>query len=324
MNEQSIINMAHLVLKRNEINSLPVPINIIGKSFAEIIIKNIPFDFDGLTLSSNGKTRIYLNSNVSFTRQNFTLAHEIGHVVIPWHTGTIVDTNPSTYTEYDEFESEANLFASELLLPSFIIQPYITKYNLKTLTLKQLCMTLADSAQVSLLVAIFRTFSFINNESFFVISDNSDNVIYTGKTPCAMSVLPKKYSKFDISIYNNDYLVEINRTSDHVFYFLTKKDVVYTVSSDNTDWNETLNEIFDEMNFSKDIRTQYMNSISGVVGAFFSSYGKKISDFNKFRDGLKIRFDGRQELSWLIHNKRFDEFLDRKAMSLFKKHFPVE
>lgn len=57
-------------------------------------------------------------------RKRFTLAHEIGHVVIPWHTGTTacVTDNPSVTIDQkrmiDSQEQEANVFASELLIPS--------------------------------------------------------------------------------------------------------------------------------------------------------------------------------------------------------------
>lgn len=57
-------------------------------------------------------------------RQNFTLAHEIGHVVIPWHTGTTACStdNPTVLVDQkylvDSQEQEAHVFASELLIPS--------------------------------------------------------------------------------------------------------------------------------------------------------------------------------------------------------------
>lgn len=57
-------------------------------------------------------------------RQNFTLAHEIGHVVIPWHTGTTAcaTDNPTVLVDQkrlvDSQEQEAHVFASELLIPS--------------------------------------------------------------------------------------------------------------------------------------------------------------------------------------------------------------
>jgi Zn-dependent peptidase ImmA (M78 family)/transcriptional regulator with XRE-family HTH domain len=52
---------------------------------------------------------IYINKNVSGDRQRFTLAHELGHLVM--HQSSYIPT-------VDGAESEANAFASEFLMPS--------------------------------------------------------------------------------------------------------------------------------------------------------------------------------------------------------------
>lgn len=68
-------------------------------------------------------------------RKRFTLAHEIGHVVIPWHTGTTacVTDNPSVSIDekrlIDSQEQEANVFASELLIPSDWLAGQMQKYD---------------------------------------------------------------------------------------------------------------------------------------------------------------------------------------------------
>lgn len=79
----------------------------------------VQLDCDGEVITINEKpARNFL------PRKRFTLAHEIGHVVIPWHTGTTacVTDNPSVTIDQkrliDSQEQEANVFASELLIPS--------------------------------------------------------------------------------------------------------------------------------------------------------------------------------------------------------------
>lgn len=83
---------------------------------------------------------IIINPEFTFpARKNFTLSHELGHIVIPWHNG---DTKFNTDTSYikiagksyiDTQELEANLFASELLIPSEWVKSQIPneKINLK-------------------------------------------------------------------------------------------------------------------------------------------------------------------------------------------------
>ena len=82
---------------------------------------------DAYTLIYKGKKVILLNKNISLrTRINFTLAHELGHYFIPHHleplyacnvNEIISSANLNNHTE----EREADIFASELLLPRKIM-----------------------------------------------------------------------------------------------------------------------------------------------------------------------------------------------------------
>ena len=76
-----------------------------------IIIKTDLFNdkVDGLsTISEKGARIIFLNSRKPNDRQRFSLAHELGHLLMHWND---IPKSP------DNVENEANRFASELLLP---------------------------------------------------------------------------------------------------------------------------------------------------------------------------------------------------------------
>jgi len=75
-----------------------------------------------LHLKTAGKTpTVIVNADSARPRQKFTLAHELGHIIIPWHLGTFIDkvdeNNVTSNTEYWVLEREANRFASEVLMP---------------------------------------------------------------------------------------------------------------------------------------------------------------------------------------------------------------
>ena len=79
----------------------------------------VPCDFaalpvDGVTISSPGLPPcIFLNRNQPSDRQRFSLAHELGHIImhrVPTPT----------------MEDEANAFASALLMPARDVRPYLT------------------------------------------------------------------------------------------------------------------------------------------------------------------------------------------------------
>ena len=69
--------------------------------------------------------RIVINPEMTYyvQRRNFTLAHELGHIFIPWHNGDIKCNFKDNYVKVggkrllDTQELEANIFASDFLMP---------------------------------------------------------------------------------------------------------------------------------------------------------------------------------------------------------------
>jgi Zn-dependent peptidase ImmA (M78 family) len=68
---------------------------------------------------------VYSNGSESIYRQRFTVAHEVGHIVL--HSGeNIVDRRNVFFESYDQKEYAANIFAAELLMP---IQEFKKAWN---------------------------------------------------------------------------------------------------------------------------------------------------------------------------------------------------
>lgn len=84
----------------------------------KIIEKSIKAD--AYLLCKNGKSFIVLRETLVDNRKKFTIAHELGHFFLPWHSEFIFgcDILEMDYKkEYNPREAEANLFAAELLMP---------------------------------------------------------------------------------------------------------------------------------------------------------------------------------------------------------------
>jgi len=127
-----------LALRIIEKHSLKIPIDFdkLVSEYANLIYKHIPIEgVDGVSLNlkvPGKKPTIIVDSNLPKTRQLFTLVHELGHVIIPWHLGTIVDEFHSEYYNYivySELEQEANRFAAELLMPGEWVLSEFEKCN---------------------------------------------------------------------------------------------------------------------------------------------------------------------------------------------------
>lgn len=69
--------------------SVPVDLDIIiRKKHIEVSYEENQVGIDGLCKLQKNPPKIILNTEITFEpRRRFTMAHEIGHICIPWHTG---------------------------------------------------------------------------------------------------------------------------------------------------------------------------------------------------------------------------------------------
>jgi hypothetical protein len=109
--------------------------------------------FDGALVRSRDAQKGIVAVNAAIRevgRKRFTVAHEIGHFVIPHHRllGNICEQrNIESFAPYLlRTELEANEFAAELLLPSQVLRE---KFNLRDFSLSQIS-TVATEFQTSL------------------------------------------------------------------------------------------------------------------------------------------------------------------------------
>lgn len=118
------VKLARRLIQKHSVK-VPFDLQALVQEYAEVVYKSIPIDGVDeicLHLKTARKTpKVIVNTSASETRQNFTLAHELGHIIIPWHYGSIIDEieeeTRNFNSPYWQMEREANRFASELLMP---------------------------------------------------------------------------------------------------------------------------------------------------------------------------------------------------------------
>ena len=120
-------DFAWQILLEHDIRELPVKVSSICKSLGITIIsyekgKDIIAaaelsrqcnDNDGFSF----RNVIFYNQNCTVDRQRFTVAHELGHIVM--HTEGLYNREPSPND--NPIEHEANVFASRLLAPACVL-----------------------------------------------------------------------------------------------------------------------------------------------------------------------------------------------------------
>lgn len=103
---------------------------------------------EALLIVSKGKKNIIINDKkIAYApRQRFSIAHEVGHFFIPWHGSVCTCLHIGDFSSEDVEEKEADVFASELLIPT---EALLYKICDKVITL-ELIKELAQEFNVSL------------------------------------------------------------------------------------------------------------------------------------------------------------------------------
>ena len=145
------------LLQELEIQELPVPVDEIATVLgAEVTYEPFDGEVSGMLVRDDGGGRplIGINSKHASTRQRFSMAHEIAHLVM--HKGKPMFVDRFVRVNYRNGESdwdevEANAFAAELLMPRNLVADAVDRALAKQqwLTPDQLAHQLAKVFHVS-------------------------------------------------------------------------------------------------------------------------------------------------------------------------------
>ncbi len=118
--------LADVLVRRRQLEP-PVDVHAVAAEFADVEHDDIPGQCDGLVVGLDARVRsrplIILTRATNLVRERFTVAHELGHVLLPWHGTTAIACDvdvelASQAYQAKRAEAEANRFAADLLVPS--------------------------------------------------------------------------------------------------------------------------------------------------------------------------------------------------------------
>ena len=114
------------LMKRLEIKEPPVPVRTLARSCGARIVR-VPGDngdIDGFLYRKGSEAVIGVNQDQAPVRQRFTVAHELGHLLLHEHDQVHVDRgfrvrlrSGVSQKGMDRDEMETNRFAAEVLMP---------------------------------------------------------------------------------------------------------------------------------------------------------------------------------------------------------------
>lgn len=124
--------MAKKILQKHKIEEVPTDLKVICESLGlEYVELDDPDELDGAVLVLNGTRVAMINKAKPFVRARFTLAHELGHILLNHDKRDFYDPEATRELGEDAPENvkpakerEADAFASELLIPMEQLKKY--------------------------------------------------------------------------------------------------------------------------------------------------------------------------------------------------------
>ncbi|HEY3546481.1 MAG TPA: ImmA/IrrE family metallo-endopeptidase [Propionicimonas sp.] len=123
-------DQAARLLAEAGVSKAPVDVDKLAKHLgAQVVYEHYnQGDVSGMLVRQEGTTIIGVNSMHAATRQRFTIAHELGHLVLHRGRALVLDTpvrvnfrDRTSSLATDREEMEANRFAAELLMPTDLV-----------------------------------------------------------------------------------------------------------------------------------------------------------------------------------------------------------
>lgn len=298
----------------------PIDVENLVSARAKLVFATIPFHgVDGvcLNLKAPGKEQtVIVNAQNPKSRQRFTLAHELGHILIPWHTGSVVDHLDPEETgeveDYSAMEQEANAFAAELLMPSNWVKGTLSK----TENLAVIHRNIARDCDVSLqAAAICLAKNLPKNAVYAVVRDGV--VDFAGRSEGTLANAMLYDRPFNPEAYDyaeSHYTVEYAGREVH-WWRLPQR--ISVNDADDRDWRTILDEIVDDLALADEDKQRFKNSVSGVV-AFANGVAKRSADYSVATvvAACLQRFKDRPEFRAFARHPSFEAFIVKKAEGL--------
>ncbi len=258
------VNLAQRLTARLELHP-PVDVAQLVKRYAHLEEARFPVDVDGICLDlkvAGKRPRVIINSNKPENRIRFTLAHELGYILIPWHVGSIVDETDLDEDEFDDYwqiENEANRFASELLMPQTWMEQLLqaTSNPLKALS------ELVQEAVVSVQAATIKMLNMLPPGHLMVQLDNGF-VVSSKKSPATLASPPPVGTQIDVDLvfpWTDRWQQEIG--GRHYVWWEFRADIAVPIIQTDREWRDILNDIITDLSPPEDLK--FKATLNGII-----------------------------------------------------------
>ncbi len=267
--------------------SPPIDVHKIASSLASVTEKAFPIEIDGLCLDLKAlgkRPKIWVSKSLGRVRRRFTLAHEIGHILIPWHMGSIVDDLEAPHSgargAYRQMEAEANRFAAELLMPA----AWVSELSNRAEHIVDLMHTIVRVADVSYPAGLFRVQKF-GPPGYVGAEVRDEFVVWSGRTKGTWSRPPAvgmHIGEVDMPVADEPRVLSADRSE---YFWWRMREEVDAPSEPAAPWRESLEEVLLAIPAQERVRTRAR--LNAIIGFAIGKEPKGSSVRKIYRRGLE-------------------------------------
>ncbi len=289
----------------------PIDIEALAATYAKVSSLAFPVDVDGVTLYAKSPVRkpeILINEAQPRRRWRFTLAHELGHVLIPGHTGSVIDTiniSEKEESEYREKEAEANRFAAELLMP--------TDWSLDLIgvpsDMAEVVKKISEAADVSVEAATIKAIK-VGPPGFIVAREKAGIVAWSGKTSGTKANKPYSGQLISRDLISPIQNYSVIRNSAAVYHWWKVAEEVDFPPVPERPWRDILDDIINSLELVNEKKArQSVNGIISAANSFTKGSRSHAVIYAACLHKLKNRSHDSSDVSAILVHPLFEQFL---------------
>jgi Zn-dependent peptidase ImmA (M78 family) len=333
LSEYAEINLARRVVRKYQL-SPPVDILELTGIYAKVEILRPPVDIDGVCINlkiPKKRPTIILNERRSPRRRRFTLAHELGHVLIPWHIGAIVDVidlaDGAGDSAYWELEAEANRFAAELLMPEEWVTGLIQGHENPC----EMLDAIVESAEVSSDAALIKLTNTLSPGYIYASLDDDGIVVSSGRSNGTLANRLERGSHVSTGILfsASDQQWAAHHRNGMYLWWHFPNEIKLPSLPDAREWREILDNIVNELDNDPSDARRIKQTINAIVAYANSMITQKANLGSTSRTPEAVyaarmqRFNSRSQEDPMLYecvaHRDFPSYLSQRVRDLLKR-----
>ena len=287
-------------------------------------------DLDAVLLGlDTGNSHVFLNRNRNRKRIRFTLGHELGHILVPWHVAHELTCDPDAGDTSDEEtpsdsssdphaasirvqEIEADAFAARVLVPKRFVDE-------KAASGMDAMLHALETADVSIPAGMRALAEALDPGYVFALLDDDSRVEHRWRSGTERSGIATVAGLEKGERVNSDLALRTVAEHGRALHYgrivwWARADIDIDVPTGTGDWKSSLAGILKDIADGPEHASSLATSISAIGGALNGELPG--ADLSRIAALLRARFLRRTDMDQFTSHPLFEEYLYARARDL--------